>query len=352
MPEPISGKRPTQRTIAKKMGISVGAVSRALANDPQMAEETRALVHKVAAELGYSPDRAAQRLRTGRTQVINLILPPHEEILGFGTLLIRGISERLENTGYHLVVLPDFGPDKSADQIQRVVRDKLADGIIFSRTTPEDNRIKFLLEADFPFVSHGRSELATPHPFVDCDNYAFAHQAAETLINRGAKRLGILLPPEQLTFRQHLLHGFMTAVRAAGVDYEILDGISLDSNADAISTNIQKRFAAPDAPDGLVLPGDVSGLAALAAIHDLGLVPGQDVQLVVKQTSGVFDLVRPRVASLYENLSEAGEKLADLLLRRLAGAPISELRYIQPISGKPPANDISPTPKLLASDVR
>ena len=351
MTEPSKTKRPTQRTIAAKMGISVGAVSRALANDPLMSEETRALVKKVANELGYSPDRAAQRLRTGRTQVINLILPPHEEILGFGTLLIRGISAQLENTGYHLVVLPDFGPDKSAEQIQRVVRDKLADGIIFSRTTPDDSRIKFLLEADFPFVSHGRSELATPHPFVDYDNYAFGRQAAKTLIDRGAKRLGILLPPERFTFRQHLLHGFMTAVRTAGVDYEILDGISLDSSAEAISANIHKRFATPDAPDGLVLPGDVSGLAALAAIQDLGLVPGQDVQLVVKQTSGVFDLVRPRVASLYEDLSVAGEKLADLLLKRIAGSPVSELQYVQPISGGPPASDPDLDPQLRAPSV-
>jgi len=342
MTEPTKIKRPTQRTIAARMGISVGAVSRALANDPQMSEETRALVKSVATELGYSPDRAAQRLRTGRTKVINLILPPHEEILGFGTLLIRGISAQLENTGYHLVVLPDFGLDKSAEQIQRVVRDKLADGIIFSRTTPDDNRIKFLLEADFPFVSHGRSELATPHPFVDYDNYAFARQAAETLIDRGAQKLGILLPPERFTFRQHLLHGFMTSVRAAGVDCEVLDGISLDSSAEAISENIHKRFAAPDAPDGLVLPGDVSGLAALAAIQDLGLVPGQDVQLVVKQTSGVFDLVRPKVPSLYEDLSEAGEKLADLLLKRIAGAPTAELQYIQTISSGASTSDTSP----------
>ncbi|MDF3412828.1 LacI family DNA-binding transcriptional regulator [Sulfitobacter sp. M57] len=333
MPNSTHSKRPTQRTIAAKVGISVGAVSRALANDPQMAEETRALVHKTAQELGYSPDRAAQRLRTGRTQVIYLILPPHEEILGFGTLLIGGISARLEGTPYHLVVLPDFGHDESAERIRRVVRDKLADGIIFSRTTPDDARIKFLLEADFPFVSHGRSELATPHPYVDFDNFTFARQAADMLIKRGARRIGILLPPERFTFRQHLLHGFMKAVRASGIDHEILEGVSLDSDADTISAQIHQRFGEKNAPDGLILPGDVSGLAALAAIQDRGLVAGQDVQVVVKQTSGVFDLVRPRVASLYEDLSAAGETLADLLLKRIEGTPATDLQYIQPISG-------------------
>ena len=153
------------------------------------------------------------------------------------------------------------------------------------------------------------------------------------LIKRGAKRLGILLPPERFTFRQHLLHGFMQAVRASGIEHEILEGVSLDSDAETISAQILQRFGEKNAPDGLILPGDVSGLAALAAIQDRGLVPGRDVQLVVKQTSGVFDLVRPRVASLYEDLSAAGETLADLLLKRIEGAPATDLQYIQPISG-------------------
>lgn len=352
MTEQPKKQRPTQRTIATKVGISVGAVSRALANDPRMAVETRALVQKAAKELGYSPDRAALRLRTGRTHVISLILPPHEEILGFGTLLIRGISARLENTPFHLIVLPDFELEESDERIRRVVRDNLADGIIFSRTTPNDSRIRFLLESDFPFVSHGRSELATPHPFVDYDNFTFGRKAAEMLIDRGATHLGILLPPERFTFRQHLLHGFMTAVRAAGVRHEIIDGVSLDSDAEAISANIQRRFSAPNAPDGLVLPGDVSGLAALAAIQDLGLVPGKDVNLVVKQTSGVFGLVRPKVASLYEDLSEAGEKLAELLLKRIAGDPVAELQYIQPISGELRGNDTFSEPKICAPGAR
>ncbi len=332
MAERQKNQRPTQRTIAEKAGISVGAVSRALADDPLMSEETRTLVRQIAEEVGYTPDRAAQRLRTGRTHVISLILSPHEEILGYGTSLIRGISTAIKDTSYHLVVMPDFGQEDTDTVVRRVVRDNLADGILFSRTEPDDPRVRYLLEADFPFVCHGRTELATPHPFVDFDNFEFSRLAAKRLIATGARHLAILLSPRRFMFSHHLLHGFMTTVRESGVRHEIIEGATLDSPSEAIEAAIRQRYTEPDAPDGLILPGEVSGLAALAAVQDLGLVPGRDVHFVAKQTTGLFDLVRPRVPSLHEDLSAAGVMLAEFLLRRIAGEPAVELQFVQPVT--------------------
>lgn len=327
--------KPTQKSIATRAGISVGTVSRALANDPLIAEDTRKLVRQIADEVGYAPDRAAQRLRTGKTQVINLLLPPHEEILGFGTSLVRGITRGLEGTSYHLVVMPDFGMDDGGEVISRIVKNKMADGIMFSRTEPNDPRVRILAEANFPFISHGRTELATEHAYVDYDNYGFAYEGSCKLIESGAKKLSILLPPPTLTFRQHLLHGFMTAVRESGVEYEILEGATLDSSPERIESAIRERFSQAERPDGIVLPGEVSGLAALAALQDIGLVPQQDVRLIVKQTTGLFDLVRPRVDSIFENLPDAGFQMAALLLRRIQGEPAHLLQHIQPIASAP-----------------
>ncbi len=327
--------RPTQRTIADRLGISVGAVSRALAGDAQMSEQTRALVRQAADDLGYAPDRAAQRLRTGRTFVINLILPPHNEILGFGNLLVGGISAGLDGTPFDLLVWPDHGTDQSLTRIKRIVQNNLADGIIFSRTQPDDTRIRFLSEAGFPFVTHGRSELATPHAYVDYDNHAFGRLAAERLIAGGAKRLAILLPEDRFMFHHHLLHGFMAAVRAAGVGHEVLEGITLDSEADDIAKQLGVRLRAADPPDGLIFPGDVSALAGLAAIQDQGLVVGRDVHVVVKQTSGVFDLVRPRVDSLHEDLSAAGRSLAHVIVDRINGVAAADLQLVHPALTEP-----------------
>lgn len=323
-------KRTTQRNIAQEIGISVAAVSRALADDPLISEETRVRVRQKADEMGYVPDRAAQRLRTGRTNVVSLVLPPHEEILGFGTSMLRGLSSGLMGTPFHLVVAPDFDSRRSLDTISRIVENGLADGLILSRTEPNDLRIRYLIENDFPFVSHGRTELATQHPYVDYDNYDFAHRSVMELHRRGADHAMILLPPENLMFHHHLHNGFVDAAKATGMAHCVLPNVTLDQSPQDVEAQIVRSLSEANAPNGLVLPGDASALAALAALDDLGLEPNKDVHLMVKQTSGVFDLVRPKVTCFQEDVAEAGKMMATFLTRRIAGSEADELQLVQP----------------------
>ena len=327
-----SAGKPTLRTVAELTGLAVTTVSRALADDPQIALETRIRVRQAASDLGYLPDRAAQRLRTGRTNVISLVLDPHEEILGYGTSMIRGLTAALRDTPYHLIITPHFSDTPPIDPVRHIVRNRMADGILFSRTEPADERVKFLLEHDFPFVCHGRTEFATPHPYVDYDNYAFTYKAARSLIAAGCRKLCMILPPARFTFAQHMRHGFMTAVREEGIAFEIADGITLDSKSDAIRDHMAARLAEPDPPDGFICGGEVSAMAVMSAVYDLGLTVGKDVRVVAKQTSGLFDQVRPRIETIYEDLSEAGLQMGTLLLNRINGRAVAgELQVLQAV---------------------
>jgi LacI family transcriptional regulator len=323
------GGKPTLRTIAELTGLAVTTVSRALGGAPQIALETREKVRRVASEIGYLPDRAAQRLRTGRTNVISLVLDPHDEILGFGSSLVSGLTDALRDTPYHLVVTPHFVNVPAIDPVRYIMRNRMADGIVFSRTEPFDARVKLLLENGFPFICHGRTELATPHAYVDFDNFGFAYEATKRLIEKGRKRLAIILPPRRFTFFQHIQYGFMSAVRENGIDFEIAEGIDLDSPSADIQAHVFQRIAAPDSPDGYVCSGEVSALAVMAALSDRGMVPGADIGIVAKQTSGLFDLIRPQVDTIYEDIADAGRQMGWLLLRHIAEEPASGLQSIQ-----------------------
>ncbi|WP_353640806.1 LacI family transcriptional regulator [Mesorhizobium sp. WSM2239] len=320
--------KPTLRTIAELTGLAVTTVSRALGGAPQIALETREKVQRVAADIGYFPDRAAQRLRTGRTNVITLVLDPHDEILGFGTSLVSGLTAALRNTPYHLVITPHFANVPSIDPVRHIMRNRMADGIVFSRTEPFDERVKLLIENGFPFICHGRTELAAPHPYVDFDNFAFAYEATRRLIEKGRRRLAIVLPPRRFTFFQHIQYGFMTAVREKGMEFEVADGIDLDSPAAEIHAHVARRAGEPDPPDGYVCCGEVSALAVMAALSDRGLTPGSDVGIVAKQTSGLFNLIRPQVDTIYEDVAEAGLQMGRLLLARIANRPARELQVV------------------------
>ncbi|SMD15243.1 LacI family transcriptional regulator [Rhizobium sp. RU36D] len=327
--------KPTLRTIAAETGLAVTTISRALADDPLINLDTRKRVRAVAQALGYAPDRAAQRLKTGRTNVIAVLLDPHEEILGFGTSLLYGLTSALQGTPYHIIVMPNFVESSNVEAVDYIIRNRSADGIIFTRTELFDERVRLLLEKDFPFVSHGRTEFSLPHPYVDYDNYTFAYEAARRLISRGRRKLTIILPDNRLTFRQHMLHGFMAAVRESGIAYEIGEGITLDSSAGAVRDHVRTRLQHPDAPDGLICPGEVSALAAIAGMTEGNRALGREYDIVAKRTSRLLSDIQPMVDTIYEDLTTAGERLGRVLLKRIADPKASDLQVLMapPLGG-------------------
>ncbi|WP_170295128.1 LacI family transcriptional regulator [Paracoccus aestuariivivens] len=318
--------RPTLRTIANEADLAVATVSRALSDDPQIAPETRARVRQIAASQGYSPDRAAQRLRTGRTNVIAFLLNPHEEILGYGQSMIRGLTEALRDTSFHLVIMPVFSDRPTIEPVESILRNRLADGVIFSRTTPDDMRVRLLLEHGFPFVCHGRTELATPHPWVDYDNFGFAYAAATRLIAQGIRRPCLIPAPDGMTFAQHLRMGFLRACGDAGIAGEVLSGISLDDTPAAIQAHIRGLISNNSLPDGFVCPGEISAMAVHAACSDAG----HSTRIVMKHTSGMADIIRPHFDSIFEDLAEAGMLMGRFLQRAIAGEPPQTLQFLQP----------------------
>lgn len=313
-----SGK-PTLRTIADLTGLAVTTVSRALSDDPVINHETRRRVHQVAAEIGYSPDRAAQRLKTGRTNVIAILLEPHEEILGYGTSIMAGIAKALQGTAYHLIVMPNLPHTTNIDAVNYIMRNHMADGLIMSRTEPLDPRVKLLMEHDFPFVTHGRTELSTAHPFVDYDNFTFTYEATRRLLAKGRRKPALISGPARFTFGGHILHGFMTAVREAGCAYEIIDDIDLDYPAGAIRDRIARRHREGDPPDAFVCGGEVCALATITGMSDCGLTLGAEYDVVGKQTSQLLSAIQPKVESIYEDLKATGEHMGRILQRSIAG---------------------------------
>ncbi|MBF9048368.1 substrate-binding domain-containing protein [Rhodobacterales bacterium LSUCC0031] len=328
MGDEIQGEKPTLRTLAQETGFAVATVSRALAGDPRIAATTRETVTAAANRLGYVPDRAARRLRTGRTQVISLLLNTQHEFLGFTHEFLAGITEVLAGTGYSVTVVPDSpGQDRLAP-VRTILRNNLADGLLFTRTEAFDPRVRLLMEADFPFVSHGRTEFTTPHPWVDYDNEAFARLAVAHLVAKGRRRISLVLPGDQFTFTQHLRYGFLSAVRAAGIDHEIVAGVTLDSPPTAIGAALMQRRHAPNPPDGYVCVGEVTALLALAALTDTGGMHGVDADIVAKRASPIFDNIRPRIDTVFEDLRATGRAMAEMLLRRMNGEPQERLNRL------------------------
>ena len=90
----------TIKDIAKRAGVSHSTVSRALRDDPLVAEETASRIRRLASELSYVPSAAARSLKTSRSRVLGVIVnriadPFYSEVLD-------GVQEVFQTAGYSL----------------------------------------------------------------------------------------------------------------------------------------------------------------------------------------------------------------------------------------------------------
>src|SRR5262245_20877795 len=97
-------KRPTQKDVAQRAGVSRSTVSYVLNDQSELkipiSEETRQRVLQAIADIGYEPDARAQSLRGGHAKIVGVIIPVIKNPFFWQTL--SGISDALQEAGYSL----------------------------------------------------------------------------------------------------------------------------------------------------------------------------------------------------------------------------------------------------------
>lgn len=309
-PAPPATERPTLKTIALATGLAVATVSRALKDAPDIGEATKSRVRETALRLGYRPNRAGVRLRTGKTNVIALILSTESDVMNHTSRLINSIAAELRGTAFHLVVMPYFPDQDPMDPVRYIVETESADGVILNQTKLDDPRIRYLTEQKFPFATHGRTDMGINHPYFDYDNEAYARLMVTEMARRGRKRLLLVAPPPAHAYSQHMAAGFLRGCEKLGLPGEILATASSDCGADAIEAAIRQRLHEPNPPDGLIVGSTTACVAAVAGVEAEGFRLGHDIDIAGKEAIQFLRRFRKDLIVLREDVGQAGSFLA------------------------------------------
>jgi LacI family transcriptional regulator len=325
---PVPGERPTLKTIAFMTGLGVTTVSRALKDAPDISQETKERVRLVATQIGYHPNRAGVRLRTGKTNVISLILNIDEELMGLTSHIVYGISEVLASTNYHLIVTPYRSDRDPMAPVRYIVETGSADGVILSSIEPEDPRVKLLLERNMPFATHGRTELGLAHPFHDFDNEAYAYDAVRKLAERGRRQLAILEPSPRFTFFHHMRAGYLAGLRDFGCERVPLRDANIHDPLQVVYRATMNLLREHPETDGIISGSSAGAVAISSALAATGRQVGRDIDMVSKQPADLLRFVRPEVITVNEDIRLAGRELAKAVLGRIEGVAPEQLQSI------------------------
>lgn len=319
-------RRPTLKTIARLCGLGVPTVSRALNDSPEIAVETRRRIRQIADEIGYVPDPAGQRLRTGRTQVISLVFVMNrDEQLG---RLIPAVATALLSTPFQIGIVPAMTHDDALSSVRKLVEQRSADAVVFNETLFDDPRVSFLLDRGFPFATHGRNALAHLHPHYDFDNAAFARQAAQLLHHRGRRSLGLFGAPEASNYGRETLDAASRAASDLGLTFLRVAGHSNDPLADVQAAAAAFVAQNPDC-DGYVCSSGMAAMAVVSALDRAGRRVGRDVDVIAKGSRVFLQMIHPEIIGIEENVSRAADFLAKAVMQAITQPDLPPMQEVE-----------------------
>lgn len=177
----------TMKEIARIAGVSQPAVSAALTSSgtTKVSEKMCLRILKIAEELNYVPNNAAQRLKGGATHTIGLYGVPYVSVLT--QALVLELSLRFAEENYNLISCYGSSVEASAHAMKQLVA-KGVDGVIIM--TPENNPLSYFKKVGIPYVYAPPFQAEGFDLAVDHERGGFL--AASEMIACGAKRIGFL----------------------------------------------------------------------------------------------------------------------------------------------------------------
>ncbi len=326
------------KELSQMLGLSQTTISRALNGYPEVNKETRERVLQAARETGYRPNRAAQRLATGKAGSIGLIMPispDHSSDMHFAEFQ-SGLAEASIVHDFHFVIMPSRAEDEE-QAIRWLVASGSVDGYYLAYVRDRDPRITMAKSLSLPFIVHGRSfGLELDYPFLDVDNEGAFHDATRFLLQLGHQRFALLNGPSDLDFAHRRRLGTEKALAEKGLLLDPRHTRHSFMGDEQGYRGMKEILASADRPTAVLCASTVLALGAVRAMNEVGLKLGTDISLIAHDDE--LPLLKPENFSIpltttRSSLRAAGKRIGERLIAMInqsePAAPEQELWKVE-----------------------
>jgi LacI family transcriptional regulator len=307
----------TIKDIAKKLGISVATVSRALRDTYDVSKQTRELVLNAAIDLKYKPNYNAIGLAKRSTHNIGIILPFITNY--YFSTVITGIQEAAYAKNYNIILfLTNDSPERELAVIDNLSVATL-DGLLVSISSNSDSCEHFqrVINEGVPVVFFDRVPTHIKTSKVMQDDFNGAFEAVDHLIKNGYRKIAHIAGPEGLLFTERRLQGYLAALKKHDIpvdkNYIIHSGFSQESGES--DTYKLLRFAKK--PDAIFAVNDRKAIGAMIALKKKKIEIGKKMGVIGFTNDPISSLVSPALTTISEPAFEIGKESCELLLKHI-----------------------------------
>lgn len=287
-------RKTTIKDVAAHAGVSIGTVSRVLANNNTVQDEIREKVNHSIRCLGYKPNLAARALRSNKVDVLGLIVPDITN--PYFAQLAKEVEREASKHGLALILSSSHNDENKEQKQFSAIVDHAPTGIII--IPAKDG-------SALP-QSHNIPLMALDRPITNLDG-AFANQiqgaalAADHIFELGHRHVAYIAGPEETIIAQQRQKGFCDRFTALcgnlGYDLDVYHSeFSFDSGEKAASDILNR--SQKTRPTAIVAASDTQAIGALRKAVDLGIEVPVDLTIIGFDDITLANIVSPRLTTI------------------------------------------------------
>jgi LacI family transcriptional regulator len=271
----------TLKDVARTAGVTEAAASLALNGNGNISTATRQRIHKIAREMGYSPNAKARQLALKKTQTIGVVVPDIEN--PYYGKMVKEITCQCKVYGYN-VVIADSGEDAETEEkiILNFVSERV-EGILIAPINRTISRTDYITplrkyNVKYCFIVAYPPNLKCPYVMMNLEKGSYC--LVNHLLDRGKRKIYFLLGSERNLATSTRLAGYERAFKEhrLNVNHKFLincDSYTFESAYRATVGLIESKTTI----DAVITLNDIMALGSLRALIEKNIAVPHDVSI-------------------------------------------------------------------------
>lgn len=310
---------------ASTVSFVLNGKDREMRISPLLADRIRI----IASSAGYQPNRVAVSLRTGRSNIIGLVV---DSISGsFFAALARYIESELEHFGYKVIYCSTGNDKKKCEDLIRMLNLYQVDGFLITPSAGIEEELEILIKQQKPLVLIDSFFPGMQASHVLVDNYNGVAEGMLHLIAKGYCNIAFVLNDVDLIQMQERRRAYAETLIAQGI--AVQERLVLQTDYNDSKENITRvigEFLQQQKPDAVFFAANYLGVCGLGAIRGMGLKIPDDIAIICFDDHELFSLHQPKITAVQQPIKEIAAAAVEILMSEISSLNTGKLcQHIQ-----------------------
>lgn len=307
----------SMKDIAKKCGVSIATVSKALNDYSDIGAEKREEIKKTAKEMGYLPNSSARALKTKRTYNLGILFVDEARsglAHDYFSSIIESFKVTAEERGYDITFVNCNMP-KQRQSYYEHCRYRGLEGIVIACIDFYKPEVQELIMSSLPVVTidhvfDGRTSIVS-------DNVGGMHDLVSHVCSKGHRKIAYIHGLDSSTTKARL-GSFYRTMAEYGLDVpEKYVKQSAYRDTETTGRITEELLGLSDPPTCILCPDDFSAMGCINVIREKGLRIPEDISVAGYDGITLARVLEPRLTTLHQDTLTIGRKAAEELIRQV-----------------------------------